>query len=131
MGAPARIMLSYSALAPVNACNISIHIDNECGEVILRLATLETAAPFRIKPGDGSVVCTIPQLQLLPGRYTLLIAASVPPAYEYLDYISHAATFEVVEDDVYGTGKIPEYGTFFTKCLWRQEQPTSSVPSDW
>jgi hypothetical protein len=127
MGASAQIALSYSARAPVNACNISIHIENEWGQVILRLATLETAAPFCIKLGDGSVVCTIPQLQLLPGRYTLLIAASVPPAYEYLDYISDAAMFEVVEDDIYGTGKVPEYGTFFTKCVWHQEQLISGI----
>ena len=65
--------------------------------------------PFNDLSGEGSIICTIPKLRLLAARYYVLIAASIPPAYEYLDYVSHAAVFEVLEDDVYGSGKIPEY----------------------
>jgi hypothetical protein len=83
------------------------------------LATRETAAPFNDLFGTGSITCTIPKLQLLPGKYYVLLAASIPPAFEYLDYVSHAAVFEVLEHDVYGSGKIPDCGAFFTECEWR------------
>jgi lipopolysaccharide transport system ATP-binding protein len=119
MGETAQIVVTFSTTETVKKCDISIHLENVWTETILRLATRETAAPFNDLSGRGSITCTIPKLQLLPGKYYVLIAASIPPAYEYLDYISHAAVFEVLEDDVYGSGKIPEYGAFFTECEWR------------
>jgi lipopolysaccharide transport system ATP-binding protein len=121
MGAPAQIVVSYFASDIVRTCDLSIHIDNAYDQTILRLATRESSVPFRDLHSQGRLVCDLPRLPLLPGRYKLVLAASVPPAYEYLDYISQAAYFEVTEDDVFGTGKIPEYGTFFTECNWRQE----------
>ena len=126
MGAAASIVLSYTAVERIKACNFSIHIENSWGQIILRLATRESGAPVSIAPGRGTIACEIPLLQLLPGRYTLLIAASVPPAYEYLDHIERAASFEVLEDDVYGTGNIPQFGEFFSRCAWHQ----SATPLD-
>jgi lipopolysaccharide transport system ATP-binding protein len=119
MGETAQIVVTFSTTETVKKCDISIHLENVWTETILRLATRETAAPFNDLSGRGAITCTIPKLQLLPGKYYVLVAASIPPAYEYLDYISHAAVFEVLEDDVYGSGKIPEYGAFFTECEWR------------
>ena len=83
------------------------------------MATRETATPFNDLSGKGSITCTIPTLRLLPGKYYVLLAASIPPAFEYLDYVSHAAVFEVLEYDFYGSGRIPEYGAFFAECEWR------------
>jgi lipopolysaccharide transport system ATP-binding protein len=119
MGETAQIVVTFSTTETVKKCDISIHLENVWTETILRLATRETAAPFNDLSGRGAITCTIPKLQLLPGKYYVLIAASIPPTYEYLDYISHAAVFEVLEDDVYGSGKIPEYGAFFSECEWR------------
>jgi lipopolysaccharide transport system ATP-binding protein len=123
MGDTAQIVVTFSTTETVKKCDLSIHLENVWTDTILRLATRETAAPFTDLSGEGSITCTIPKLQLLPGKYYVLVAASIPPAYEYLDYVSHAAVFEVLEDDVYGSGKIPECGAFFTECEWR----TSSV----
>ena len=119
MGETVQIVVRFSAAETVKTCDISIHFENIWSDTILRLATRETRTPFNDLSGEGSIICTIPKLRLLAARYYVLIAASIPPAYEYLDYVSHAAVFEVLEDDVYGSGKIPEYGTFFTECEWR------------
>jgi lipopolysaccharide transport system ATP-binding protein len=121
MGAPARIVVSYFAGEIIRSCDLSIHIEDGRDQSLLRLATRESGVPFRSLQGAGQLVCDIPRLPLLPGRYNLFLAASVPPAYEYLDYIAQAAYFDVIEDDVFGTGRIPEYGTFFVDCEWRQE----------
>jgi len=118
MGETAQIVVTFSATEKVKKCDLSIHLENTWSDTILRLATRETAMPFTDLSGTGSITCTIPKLRLLPGKYYVLLAASVPPAFEYLDYVSHAAVFEVLEHDVYRSGKVPEYGTFFAECEW-------------
>jgi lipopolysaccharide transport system ATP-binding protein len=119
MGETAQIVVTFSTTGTVKKCDLSIHLENVWTDTVLRLATRETAAPFNDLFGTGSITCTIPKLQLLPGKYYVLLAASIPPAFEYLDYVSHAAAFEVLEHDVYGSGKIPDCGAFFTECEWR------------
>jgi hypothetical protein len=119
MGQTIRIVLTFSANEEIRAFDVSIHINDVWGQTVLRIATRETAVPFNNVAGDGSIICIIPRIALLSGKYSLLIAASVPPAYEYLDFISQAVTFEILADDVYGTGKVPEYGSFFTNCEWQ------------
>jgi lipopolysaccharide transport system ATP-binding protein len=119
MGEAAKIVVTFSTTETVKKCDLSIHVENAWADTILRLATRETARPFHDLSGSGAMVCTIPKLQLLPGKYYLLLAASIPPAFEYLDYVSHAAVFEVLEYDVYGSGRVPEDGAFFTECEWR------------
>ena len=121
MGETAQIVVTFSTTETVKKCDLSIHLENVWTDTILRLATRETAAPFNDLSGRGAITCTIPKLQLLPGKYYVLVAASIPPAYEYLDYVSHAAVFEVLEDDVYGSGKIPDCGAFYTECEWRAD----------
>ena len=122
MGARAWIVVAYFAREVIRSFDLSIHIENDNDQTILRLATRESGVPFQGLHGAGQLVCDVPKLPLLPGRYKLLLAASVPPAYEYLDYISQAIYFDVVEEDVFGTGRIPECGAFFTQCSWRQTQ---------
>ena len=121
MGEPADIVLSFSAKEPIKVCNVSIHIDNMWDQPLLRLATREMAEPFSDLEGEGRIICSLPKLLLLPGKYWLLMAASVPPAWEYLDYISHAVSFDVVEDDIYGTGRVPDHGVFYSQCEWKSD----------
>lgn len=126
MGSEFRIVVDYAAKVACEKCDCSIHINDAWGQPVLRLASRESGTPFSIQPGTGSITCQIPKMQLLPGKYSLLLAASRPPAYEYFDYISNACIFEVVPADVYSTGKIPEFGVFFTDCQWHCE--TFSTP---
>jgi len=118
MGEDVQFVLSFSTKEMIRNCDVSIHIENSWNQTVLRLATRETAVPFSNLKGDGYIICAIPTFRLLPGKYSVLIAASVPPSFEHLDFVSDAAVFEVVDDDVFGTGRIPEYGTFFSECSW-------------
>jgi lipopolysaccharide transport system ATP-binding protein len=127
MGETAQIVVAFSTTEIVKKCDLSIHVENAGADTILRLATRETARPFHDLSVSGAIVCTIPKLQLLPGKYYILLAASIPPAFEYLDYVSHAVVFEVLESDIYGSGRVPEYGTFFTECEWRCESSAQDV----
>jgi hypothetical protein len=120
MGEPVDIVLEFATAETLGRCDISIHVESAWGQTVLRFATREMASPFSNLCGNGSIRCRVPRLQLLAGRYSILIAASTPPAYEYLDYVTGAATFEVLADDVYGTGKTPEFGVFFAECEWER-----------
>jgi lipopolysaccharide transport system ATP-binding protein len=130
MGEMAHVVISFATEDMIKTCDISIHFENMWTDTILRLATRETAVPFNNVSGSGTIICTIPRIRLLPGKYYVLIAASIPPGYEYLDYVSHAAIVEVLEDDVYGSGRVPEYGTFFAECEWRHQPHTIISSSD-
>jgi hypothetical protein len=118
MGDEVEIRLAFYAAEKIKLFDVSIHIENSYGQAVLRLATRETGGEFRDVEGAGVIVCSITKLRILPGRYYLLLAASVPPSFEYLDYVSQAVSFDVLERDVYGTGKVPTYGAFFTECKW-------------
>lgn len=118
MGEAAEIKLAFNAKNIVSVCDVSIHILNQMDQTILRYSTMETSASFQNLGGKGILTCKIPPIQILPGNYSLLVAASVPPRYQYLDYVENAATFEVQPNDVFGTGKVPEHGVYYTECDW-------------
>ncbi len=122
MGSGFQIVVDYAASVGCDKCDCSIHINDQWGQPLLRFASRESGIPFSIEPGAGRITCHVPKMQLLPGKYNLLLAASRPPAYEYFDYIANACSFEVVPADVYQTGKIPEYGVFYTECEWKRAQ---------
>ena len=118
MGDDVKIDLEYVSAAPLGAVNITILIQDEADQIILRVGTREMCGPIRQLQGRGVITCLIPALPLLPGRYHLFLAASAPPLYDYFDYIGNACSFDVVEADVYGTGRIPDSGYMFVNCQW-------------
>lgn len=122
MGQPAEISLHYQTQENIPVCDISIHLHNMWDQTVLRFSTLESSDPFNDLQSRGVIRCQFDQVQLLPGQYTILAAASVPPSYEYLDYVTDAVTFEVQPSDIFGTGRIPEFGLFYTECKWLQPQ---------
>ncbi len=63
---------------------------------------------FSLRGGEQTdVVCRVPQLNLLPGVYSLNLGLQRTVSREPLDYISGALSLEVLPRDVFGTGKIP------------------------
>ncbi len=101
MGSPLWIELGYRADLPISAFNVTVHIQTITGQVLVRLSTAETGRPLQCEEGTGRLVCHVPSLPLLPGTYSVLIAASVPPFFQHLDYVDDAYSFEVLEQDVY------------------------------
>ncbi len=82
----------------------------------------------RIVPGyrfdavhEGVIVAELPSLPLAPGRYG--IDLFLGDATQSIDRISGAATFEIVESDVYGSGRMPpsQLGAFIQHGSWSME----------
>jgi lipopolysaccharide transport system ATP-binding protein len=120
MGDDVEVVLRISAKGMIPQFDVTILIENVWEQTVVRVATRETATPLKASSGDHVITCRLPMLPLLPGRYHLFLAASIPTSFEYFDYIGHVSPFNVVEADVYGTGKVPESGIFFAHCNWTQ-----------
>ena len=58
-----------------------------------------------VLPPHGRIVCRIPRLPLLPGRYPFDLWCKVDG--EVADWLRPAAHFEVVGGDFFGTGRLP------------------------
>ena len=56
-------------------------------------------------PAVGTFRCTIRSSRSSPGRYSLNVFAKINGVIA--DWIEHAAFFEVIESDVFGTGRLP------------------------
>ena len=71
---------------------------------------------IRNPPVKGVFRCTVPSLNLRPGRY--YISISVFNSLGQRDKISRACIFDVVKSDVYGTARLPKEGIIFLDSEW-------------
>ena len=67
---------------------------------------------------NNKVVCTIPDLPLIPGTYIIDIYSEVDK--QILDFVESAAILNVIEGDYFGTGKQKDgaFGPFLVKHHW-------------
>ena len=54
---------------------------------------------------SGTINFQIPRLGLIPGRYRLALSLASPR--EFLDFLPEATEIDVIEDDFYGSGRLP------------------------
>ncbi|MCC6581231.1 MAG: ABC transporter ATP-binding protein [Phycisphaeraceae bacterium] len=121
-----RVMLRNATLTPTDvlrlgeACTIDIdmesadhlpnlavglHIRNETGHCVTSFHTRYQPCPAFTLRGRLMLRCTCPELMLVPGRYALELA--VEASGRLLAPWHPGLAFQIVEADVFGTGKIP------------------------
>src|SRR5262249_40500653 len=66
----------------------------------------------------GTIICQIPCLPLIPGNYSLDLAAS--SLHGMLDRVECAGTLQVAPADYFGTGELPAFrqGSFVVDAEW-------------
>ncbi|MDQ3755069.1 MAG: ABC transporter ATP-binding protein [Acidobacteriota bacterium] len=76
---------------------------------------------FGLLPAAGAFVCHLPRLPLPPATYRL--GCSVMYGGEYLDMLTDASQFTVVDGDFYGTGEVPPatHGCCLVEARWQLE----------
>jgi lipopolysaccharide transport system ATP-binding protein len=89
----------------LGSMSVSVSIINEMGVSIACLFNDIAGNHFLNLPPRGRLRCRVPNLPLMPGRYTLTLAMIVEGVKT--DKISDAAQFTVIEGDFFGTGKLP------------------------
>jgi len=106
---------------PIRPC-LGFTVKTERGFGIFHLSDryeqqLSSCAPVR----SGSVICEIPELPLLPGRYWLDIWLEDAAVWAPLDMIQDAVAFDVTSSDLFGSGRLPPaiFGPVVQRGVWR------------
>jgi lipopolysaccharide transport system ATP-binding protein len=85
---------------------VNILISNSYHQVIGNLLTrIAHNGVLRLQK-EGSIVCNIPKLPFLPGRYSIDILLKYD--YDVTDHIEGLTVMEVEKGDFYGTGKVQD-----------------------
>ncbi|MFC1462250.1 ABC transporter ATP-binding protein [Verrucomicrobiota bacterium] len=94
--------------------------DNFQGQ-LLHLNTRVVAATVPAVDRPGSIVCTIHQLPLSPGRYS--VTTAVESGGVVLDKLRNAKSFTVERGDFYGTGDTSSltWGKFLVEHTWQHQ----------
>jgi lipopolysaccharide transport system ATP-binding protein len=107
MGSDIIIEADYKVYEPIQKPVIGFLITDESGRTVLRGYTREslinTPPPI---VHDGTIRCTFLNLPLMYGRYhlNLWLGKHTTP----VDEIENVAVFDILQSDVYATGRMPE-----------------------
>jgi lipopolysaccharide transport system ATP-binding protein len=105
---------------PVPNPILAIGFDDAMGRRIFSISSQYSQSKLPALDRPTTVVCTIPDLCLLPGRYSMSL--SIDTSYEiWLDALPSVANFDVHESDYFGTGRMPpqELGAVLVKSQWQ------------
>jgi lipopolysaccharide transport system ATP-binding protein len=107
--------------APILDPIIFMSVDDSLGHRVFTVGSQYSQIGLPTLDHLTTIVCTIPDLSLQPGRYSLSIC--VGTNYEWsLDLLVNVATFDVHEADYFGTGRMPpsiELGAVLVKSEWQ------------
>ena len=113
------IEMEYEALKDLIAPNFGAVVMTREGTRLFHLQAADMGGLPGRAPAAGKVVCDIPAVRLLPGTY-VLGGLGCRSGVEQLDLIEIAGEFEVIDADVYGTGRLPDprNGVMLPEATW-------------
>jgi lipopolysaccharide transport system ATP-binding protein len=99
---------------------IGLGIDDAMGRRVTTVATYHSEFGIEHATGKFTIQCRIPSLPLAPGEYSLKVALG----NQFADFetLERAASFEVIQADFYGNGRMPRkhQGPIMTKSIWEK-----------
>ncbi len=99
-----RVAYESASSGPLRNVSVTITIKNNYGQPVLTGASWFTDSDFRSIPPCGILSCRFETLPLAPGTYIVHLYCNVQN--ETSDRITNAGTFEVIAEDVFGTGRM-------------------------
>ena len=120
-GTDSEIRLSYGAAEHLSQVDIAVGLFGSRGEGAAHLATESVGESLELPSGRGTITCRLPRLPLLPGTYSLNVYCTVNGTIA--DWVTDAATVEVLPGDFFGTGRLPPlgYGSVAVAHSWATE----------
>lgn len=116
-GGPLKAVIHFHLEEPCLSFDASIAIDAQSGQ---RICTAHSAyEPNRGhegRVGDQMFVCEIPAVPLVPGDYRVGVGLDI--GGHEVDWVDDAACLKILRSDYYGTGIMPERGTFLLPNRW-------------
>ncbi len=121
-GADAVVKLAYETDEPGREVTVSVAVDGPLGEPVFFCSSRLTGDLLVADRMSGDLVCELPELALLPGRYSLTFYVEVNGLVA--DWVRNAMYFDVIESDVFGTGQLPppSYGRIVVPHRWSVRQ---------
>ena len=109
MGGRLRILFDFECSRPVRNPGFGIGVDDHSGTRMFSLNNYMCPAPDNTfdRLRRGRVCIDIPEVPLLPGRYSLRVALTQDND-QWVDCIDQAVHFDVVAADVFKSGRIPD-----------------------
>jgi lipopolysaccharide transport system ATP-binding protein len=104
-GNPLRLCMQYTSDDPNPRADFALTVYGRHGIKLFHCATRYSSDGLGTQPASGVIVCEIPKLPMLPGRYWINL--SIWHDKGLADRIERAAELEVIAGDFYGTGKLP------------------------
>jgi lipopolysaccharide transport system ATP-binding protein len=101
-----RIIYQSNICEPLKDVSVTLTIRDNYGNPVFSGATWFVNSDFGFIPPTGILSCKFNEFPLTPGIYSVYFYCSVQN--EMADRITNAGTFEVIAEDIYKTGKIPE-----------------------
>ena len=119
LGAPGELRIHFRAEQGLRNVTVSVGLFTARGEGALFLGNEIVGDPMDYLPTEGAFVCKIDRASLMPGRYTANIYAAVNGVVA--DWVTDAASIDVLEGDYFGTGRTPPpgYGSVVVTHHWR------------
>src|ERR1035437_8385681 len=116
-GAPLKAVIEFDLEQPSTGFDAQISFDTWTGQRICTAHSgCEPDRSHEERAGKQVFVCEIPRLPLLPGYYRLNVALEI--GGQEFDSVEDAMRLKVVPSDYYGTGMLPERGTFLVENPW-------------
>ncbi len=107
MGDPLTVDIQFCSDTPIRKPSIGFVISSIRGEKIVNANNIYQQSPeFHVPVTEGLVRCKLGVLPLMEGRYTISLWFGSQSIGEH-QHIEDALSFEVVERDVWGMGKLP------------------------
>ena len=128
-GETVEFVLSYTTITPegrLTHVSPYLYIRDQADHPLLLFWSNLTAEDFEALPREGQLVCRVPRFPLSAGTYSIDVGASVnsPTVRDSGDAVAHAAVFEVVTGDFFGTGRTaPNAIVFQCPHSWNAETP--------
>ena len=119
MGTPISFRLTLSASRTIKQPALYVAIDSEQGVRVVGFSTLYDIPNLPPLTGEWTAYCDVGAIPLNHGTFYVKVGLIDGP--EDVDEIERACKFEVVPDDVFGTGQLPlaRQGSFYWKSRWR------------
>jgi lipopolysaccharide transport system ATP-binding protein len=117
-GSDASVRLSYRTQSSGGEISVSIGVEGPLGESVFSSSNRVTGDLLLAQAPEGEIVCDLPALPLLPGRYSLTVYVEINGVLA--DWVRNALYFDVFESDLYGTGRLPPttHGRVLVQSNW-------------
>jgi lipopolysaccharide transport system ATP-binding protein len=118
-GQPIEIELEVDPRCTISRPHFAVGFEDMLGCRLFTAATYLTDSWSPKGRPPRRVTCRIEQLPLTPGRYSISLNAG-PREWVWTDVIDQAVWFDVLENDFYGNGRIPnpDWGRFLVRSSW-------------